>query len=120
MISVFTKQGVSLMHAIRKAIEEKKVQTWRFDANNEFLTHDTASKQWDGKAWLKPEIKADALLFGICYSYKDGKKLPFPREIYAIFHGRFIEMLLEHFPTYFDKVVATSSLHEPDQPKKFD
>jgi hypothetical protein len=93
-----------LLNKIRTAIDQKRVVTWRYinQSNLEYFTHITPDKQWDGKAWFKPAVETDQLLFNIIRPQNSKVS----SELYAVYHGRFAEMLLAHFDKEFSIVWA--------------
>jgi len=106
-IIVKTTNPTGLKAAIYKAIDDKKIVTWSYDSDKDF-THATSSDQWAGKAWFRPYIPTgttDELGFKILIG-----KTYYPQltDIYGIYHGRFIEMLLRHFNTQFSSAVASA------------
>ncbi len=106
-VIVSTSNPTDLLNAIRTAIEEDEIVTWSYDSDGDF-TH--TPDQWAFKAWLRPEIRAGELRFGILE--RTDQKLS--TVIYAVYHGRFIEMLLSHFDKRFTNAVATAQKTEPD------
>jgi len=96
-----------LLKSIYKAIDDKKITTWSYDKDKDF-THETT--QWKNKAWLRPKVYDKELRFGILKQ----KDINLSSEIYAIYHGRFIEMLLAHFDSKFGHAIATAAKTEPD------
>jgi hypothetical protein len=66
--------------------------------------------QWNRKAWLLGVVYSGELRFGLI---KAGD-ITVSDEIYAVYHGRFIEMLLAHFDNSFDRVAATTKPTTPD------
>lgn len=96
-----------LLKAIYKAIDDKKVVTWIYDKDKDF-TH--ANTQWENKAWLHPEVLEKELRFGIL----GRKEVEMSPQVYAIYHGRFVEMLLAHFDSMFGHVITTSQKTSPD------
>lgn len=97
----------TLLKKIYKAIDDKNVVTWSYDKDKD-LTHKTI--QWENKAWFNPQVYPNELRFGILG--QEGIELS--TEVYAIYHGRFIEMLLAHFDSEFGHAIATSQKTEPD------
>ncbi|MBZ5532078.1 MAG: hypothetical protein LAO20_11660 [Acidobacteriia bacterium] len=102
-IRVITSQPNALLAAIKKAINERHVDTWSYDADGDF-TH--TPPQWAKKAWLRPTIQSGALVFNII----NPQGVTITKEIYGVFHGRFIEMLLVHFDGSFDDARATAAV----------
>lgn len=105
-----TKPG-DLLAEIIKAIESKKIDTWFY--KDGFFTH--SPEQWIYKAWFKPQVvpEQNELKFGI-YPPKD---VTISSSIYGIYHGRFIEMLLNHFDKDFSIIYATALMEAPDKLK---
>lgn len=113
-IFVKTSNPDSLVNQIRDDIRLHKVETWLCDDDGDF-THDT--DQWRYHAWLSPKIEAGRVVFYIiCRNDRNLSILD-----YAIYHGRFVEMLLSHYDsicqdievsplaTEYDKVNAENS-----------
>jgi hypothetical protein len=98
---VNTPSPANLLAAIRKAITDKHIDTWTCDSDGDF-TH--TPKQWIYQAWLRPVPAPGALIFGLV-----GKtNVQMTKVIYAVYHGRFIEMLLTHFDDSFSVASATA------------
>lgn len=100
-INIATADPTALFSAIKKAINEGHVETWQFDQNG-YLTH--SPSQWRNLAWLKPSIQQGTLTLNIIRP-KDGHV---SSEIYAVYHGRFIEMVLAHFDKMFTSADASA------------
>jgi hypothetical protein len=98
---VNTPSPKELLASIRKAIDDKHIETWSYDADGDF-TH--SPEQWAYQAWLRPVIVPGALTFGLL-----GKKdVPMTKVVYGVYHGRFVEMLLTHFDNDFSAASATA------------
>jgi len=89
MISFSTTTPHALLSELKKAIDERKITTWSHA--NGYFTH--TPEQWRAKAWLLPTVVGSELRFGIIHP----QGMTISTEIYAIYHGRFIEMMLAHF-----------------------
>jgi hypothetical protein len=100
-VSVTTAKPKTLLAAIKKAIDDKKVVTWEYDADGD-LTH--SLEQWKNKAWFKPEVMEGCLVLGIVGQ----AKINTSTEVYAVYHGRFTEMLLAHFDAAFTIATVTA------------
>ena len=108
MLSFSTTKPKALLAAIKSAIDQGHITTWRYDSDGDF-TH--TPSQWAGEAWMRPQVVPnEALRFNIIYPR--GKSAN--REIYAVYHGRFSEMMLAHFDTEFSRIVATALLASGD------
>jgi hypothetical protein len=97
----------ALLKEIKKAIDDKKIETWSYDKDGDF-TH--TPSQWKNKAWLRPKIYTGELRFGILKP----TDTTLTTEVYAVYHGRFIEMLLAHFDKSFTQAGGTAQKTEPD------
>jgi len=97
----------TLLNAFKKAIDDKHIVTWGYDADGDF-TH--TAEQWKAQAWFRPLIKSGSLRFTIM-KRKDSHVSPV---VYAIYHGRLIETMLAHFDTVFTDGVATAKAQSDD------
>lgn len=100
-IVVKTEHPSSLLAAIKMAIDRDDIKTRSYDADGDF-THTV--DQWRGRAWLRPAVREDRLVFNIV----PPRVRSISRVVYGIYHGRFIEMLLNHFDKRFTEVSATA------------
>ncbi|MGA2958656.1 MAG: hypothetical protein ABSF48_23375 [Thermodesulfobacteriota bacterium] len=100
-IVVTTDKPNGLLSAIRSAIDTGEVKTWEYDKDGDF-TH--SAEQWKLKAWLRPKLEDERIIFHIL----PPQGIALSRTVYAVYHGRFIEMLLTHFDTLFDRAVTTA------------
>ncbi len=107
-IRVSTNEPSSLLAEIKKAIDARHVDTWSHDSDGDF-TH--TPSQWVRKAWLRPTVQAGALVLNILNP--QGVKLS--KEIYGVYHGRFIEMLLVHFDNKFADAHASAAVAVGDR-----
>jgi hypothetical protein len=99
-IIITTSDPRRMLEAIKKAIREKHVETWAY--NDGYFTHSPA--QWRGQAFFKPSIIGEGLILNIIRP----RDRNVSSEAYAVYHGRFIEMLLAHFDTIFESARATA------------
>jgi hypothetical protein len=101
MISFNTTTPHALLATVKKTIDNKSITTWSYNSNGDF-TH--TPPQWIHKAWLRPTVVNGELRFAIVCPR--GGNLS--KEIYAIYHGRFSEMMLAHFDTMFEGSRSTA------------
>ena len=106
-VIIKTSNPTGLLTSIKKAIDDKSVITWSYDNDGDF-TH--TPDQWIYKSWLRPKVYSGELRLGIL----ERKDTTLSTEVYAIYHGRFIEMLLAHFDKEFTTASATAQKTEPD------
>ncbi len=92
-VRLFSKSASALLDAIKAAIDSGHVDTWAYDSVSDF-THTTHDRQWENRAWLRPSIRKDRLLLNVMFASGETQK----RVVYGVYHGRFIEMAVTHFP----------------------
>jgi hypothetical protein len=97
-----TKTPNKLRNAFKKAIDDGHVITWSYDDDGDF-TH--TAEQWVKKAWLRPVITKDTRLSLFIIPPKETK---IGSEVYAIYHGRFIESMLRHCDSLFTEAKASA------------
>lgn len=100
-VRVFCSAPRELLANIKARIGDGSIDTWAVDADGDF-TH--SPEQWKNKAWLRPLVLEDRLVFRII----PPKSKTISKGVYGVFHGRFIEMLLTHFDLQFDRAIATA------------
>src|ERR1700755_1781835 len=103
-----TKTPNKLLKAFKKAIDDGHVDTWAYDKDGDF-TH--TPDQWNKQAWLRPKIVPQKCLSFFIIPPLETK---ISSEVYAIFHGRFIESILRHCDTLFVEGRATAMPAEDD------
>lgn len=100
-VRAFTSDSRYLLLALKKAIADGTITTWQID-NDGDLTHTSA--QWEGKAWMRPKVLEDRLLFNIIAPKDDGVS----KAVYGVYHGRLVQTLLIHFDDQINTVTATA------------
>jgi len=109
-VRLFTNNARALLSAIKSGIDDGDIETWAYDKDGDF-THTTHDRQWERRAWLKPVIQSDRLRLNIIFASGEEEQ----REVYGIYHGRFIEMAVIHFPTLFGRGEATANMTKEDK-----
>lgn len=102
-----TKDGKALLDAIIEGIRERRIITWRYDLDRGF-THVMRDGEWEDLAWLWPEPVYSS---GLQLFIREGRRAVSPEqgtEVYAVYHGRFLEMLLAHYHDRFEEVKSTA------------
>lgn len=108
MAAIFvTDSPDSLLKKFKKAIDDGKIKTWKYDNDGDF--YHTGS-QFSGQAWFRAKLTIGQLLFNIIKS-KDGNISKF---VYAYYHGHMIETLLFHFDNEFSTASATARVASGD------
>jgi hypothetical protein len=100
----------ALLSAIESAVLGGEVAAWSVDTDGDF---NHSPEKWKGKAWFRRKVSEGKIVFSIVTP----QKTVMTKTIYALYHGRFIEMLLLHFGTQFQRVEATALAAEGDQVK---
>lgn len=97
-----TSTPKKLLTAFKTAIDDGKIVTWAYDTDGDF-TH--TAQQWKSLAWLRPKVIEGTDLIFIIVKPKNSK---ISSEVYAIYHGRFIESMLVHCDSLFNEACATA------------
>lgn len=100
-VRVFSRNPGLLLRKINAAVKNGSFETWSVDSDGDF-TH--SPEQWRNRAWFRPKVLDGKVIFNIL-APNDARM---SRSVYAVYHGRFIEMLLKHFDLDFDRATATS------------
>jgi hypothetical protein len=101
MISVSTGNPGALLQAIKKAIDDKKISTWNYDKDGDFI-HEAA--QWKDKGFLRASLDQTYLHFSF-YLFSNR---PLEKDVLGVFHGRFAEMLVNHFEGSFSSIAISN------------
>jgi hypothetical protein len=105
-LTVLTKKPKTLLTEIREGIKTGAIDTWNI--SDEDFTH--RPDQWRSKAWLRPHVTPNEK---VKFNIIRPKGSNISREVYAVYHGRFAEMLLAHFDSLI-KSIDISSLADTD------
>lgn len=89
-----TSNPAGLLQSIKDDIKAGHIKTWECDKDGDF-THTGSANQWKDKAWLRPSISANKDYLQFAIIWPTGKTRD--NEVYAVYHGRYIEMVLAHF-----------------------
>jgi hypothetical protein len=100
-INISTATPAALLAAFKKGIKDGHIVTWSCDDAGDF-TH--TPPQWQYKAWLRPVVYNGQLTLNILGQKSQQMSL----EVYAVYHGRFIEAMIAHCRTLFTVAAGTS------------
>lgn len=100
-IYVNTSSPSELLKKVKEQINNGKIVTWLVDDDGDFTYN---VDQWRYKAWLRPTIVSNKLIMGMLC--RNDKNISITE--YAIYHGRFVEMLLQHFDNKFIDIISTA------------
>lgn len=96
-----SRDPAALLRQIKSAIDQRKIVTWSYNGQGDF-THSV--DQWGGLAFLRPVV-VDGGFLRLKFITQNNK--PATRTVYAVYHGRFAEMLIKHFPAVVTRVEPT-------------
>ena len=99
-IYVKTSNPEGLVNNIKEKIQDKHIETWICDSAGDF-THNT--DQWRYHAWMRARVEVGKVVFSILC--RNDRSLTITE--YAVYHGRFAEMLLTHFDKSIDGLEIT-------------
>lgn len=91
-IIIQTQNPNQLINSLNKAIMSRSIITWTVDNIGDYTI---SRDQWRYLAWMRAYIDGNRLIFGIIQS----RKFPMTRELYGVYHGRFVATLLSSFDT---------------------
>ena len=87
-ILIRTKHAQSIICRLKEQINNNQIPSWAYDDDGDFMSMDGSVV-----AWMRPVVKSNRLDF-----YVIGRKdMEISIEEYAVFHSRFVEMLLTYF-----------------------
>lgn len=101
MILIPARSPSVLLSNIKAAIDERRIRTWSYDGDGDF-TH--TAEQWNHEAWLRPVVLEGHLKMVIV----PPRDTHISSTMYAIYHGRFVEMLLRHFDSTLSGQISVS------------
>ena len=101
MILIPATRPSLLLSRIKEAIDERRIRTWSYDGDGDF-TH--TAEQWSREAWLRPILLEQHLRMIIVPPHDTH----ISSAVYAIYHGRFVEMILRHFDGSLSGRISTS------------
>lgn len=91
---------INFVEDIKSLISDGRIISWSYDKDGDFtLTHE----QWRFHAWFRPNIQNDSIIFALIGRNDQNMSVA----DYAVYHGKFIEMLLRHFDQKCSDVQAT-------------
>lgn len=88
-VIIETKYPHTLIAIMCRMIDDGEIDTWSCDKDGDF----THTSQWANNAWMSPKIKDNI----ICFNIVGRKNVTMTIMEYSIYHGRFVELLLNHF-----------------------
>lgn len=100
MITITTKNAPKqLVERINTFIKNKRITTWDIDNENDYILN---LDEYRYKAWMSINDRNEEYTLHFCII--ESRKYAMTKEIYAVYHTRFAEMLLEYFDTEIEKL----------------
>lgn len=109
-IFVKTLNPNMLVNSIKEKIKDQSIKTWSVDEDGD-MTH--TAEQWKNCAWIRAKIESEknmVVFFIICRSDRNLSVVD-----YAVYHGRFVEMLLTHFDKVCQNIEVTALASKYDK-----
>lgn len=103
-IIVKTNTPKVLVSRIIQMIDDEIINTWSYDDDKDF----THTGQWKNKAWFTPICGDDYVKFALL----GRKSVNMTLMEYSVYHGRFVELLLNHFSKDIKGLVVTKPLED--------
>lgn len=102
-MSIYVKSSnpQKLINDINEKIANSGIDTWSVDKDGDY-TH--TAEQWKNHAWIHPIIETGRVVFAIWGRVNVNLSVV----DYAIYHGRFVEMLLAHFDRQCENIEVSS------------
>ena len=104
MISIYAAQPAILLQNLKKAARQLQIPPWECDEEGDFTQSRVKEQR---KAWLRPSAGGNVLNF----SFLGPQDVALEKGVYALYHGRFLEMLLAGFADQFAEASITA---QPD------
>ncbi len=99
-VVVTTSKPRGLMKRLVERISAEEIRTWELDEEGD-LTH--SATQWVRRAWMRARFEEPGLIFTII----PPKGQAISTAVYAVYHGRLVEMLLAHADDLMTSVEVT-------------
>lgn len=100
-VYVKTVNPKKLVADINEKINNSHIETWSVDKDGDY-TH--TAQQWRFHAWMHPIVEDGRVVFAIWGRTSEDLSVV----DYAIYHGRFVEMLLVHFDQQCEQIEISS------------
>ena len=105
-VNFMTDNAQALLDSFDSKIDQSeakgKITTWEKSDDGKYYTH--TSVDWRKKAWFKPKVETDRLVFNIIKP----KDTNISTVVYGYYHGHLIETFLNHFDADFQTGRATA------------
>ena len=96
--------AATLIKRLKELIDQNGIQTWEYDSMGDYTM---TPPQWHKQAWMRPQEESEMIVkFGIIQR----RDVKLSKEVYAVYHGRFAEMLLAHFDTNIERLEISPML----------
>lgn len=93
-----------LVNRLIQKIDDGVIDTWSYDDDKDF----THTGQWINKAWFTPMYDEGVVKFALL----GRKSVNTTLMEYSVYHGRFVELLLNHFHNDIKGISVTKPLED--------
>jgi len=107
MIQVLSDDGPKLFEAIQRDVELNRIKDWELDEQGDYTY---ANAPWKNLAWMRVRKTTSGLRINIIGNQQGDMS----DETYAVYHSRFVEMLVLYFDKFFDSALVTALGSESD------
>jgi hypothetical protein len=105
-LTITTADAEALRKDILERLDRLAVEGWESDGESFTLT----DPEWGGKAWVRAFSEPGRLVLGLVPA--EGGVMA--GGLYAAYHGRLVELLLQHFRELVSSVQVTGAVTYPD------
>lgn len=103
-----TKTPKLLLKSFKSAVDQGQVEAWSYDTDGDFTL---AAHEWRRQAWLRPKIIERQELRVYILTPVETR---LTTEAYAVYHSAFLEAMLQHCDSLFNKVSVSARAEEGD------
>lgn len=102
-----TNRPEKLLESLKNAVRAGSI-AWEIDEDGDFTY---SPQKWKYEAWLHPSVGKHRLTFYILPPKTD----TITTEVYAVYHARFLQMMLTYFDELFDSCRASAQPEGADK-----
>ena len=111
ILKLKNKRAIDIVNEINIFIDDGRIRVWECDAEGDY-TH--TSSQWNKLSWFRHHMPKEGDNWDLKFGIIGNKDFEMSRALYAIYHGRFAEMLLTYFDNDIEEFMITPMKDEKD------